>query len=243
MRRSVKITLALLATGAGGVLTLRSCSDDAELFAADEAACTKGLAGRDDAADACGAMFRQAAVDHARTAPRFADRAACEEATGGSCAPLDVAGTATAPGGTPADAGAPAVAQAFIPVMAGVMIGRALAPAGGFLPVYGGRDPCLLAGRPDCGAAGGTAGGSTTASNTGSNTGTGGTTGSGARAAGRSFWYSGTSYVGNSAAAGSASTPRTVTSLSTGGVQSAAARAGRAGGFGASAAAHAGGGG
>ena len=154
----------------------------------------------------CAAMFRQADEEHARNAPKFSDENQCRNVTGGECRSVsDGSGN-----------------NVFIPLMAGIMMGRALAPAGGFVPVYGGRDPCAtVQGTPSCGSSSSTA------------------------SSGGRYWYSGGSYVGSSASGSSSAT-----SVNDAGVRSVAAASPRAaavssstahaGGFGESASAHAG---
>ncbi|MFC0410025.1 DUF1190 domain-containing protein [Roseomonas elaeocarpi] len=242
MRRSTTITLTLLA-GAGLGLAYCNRDPDTEGVLETQAACVDRLG--DEAASECAEVFRSARLSHAATAPRFSSAEACRAATGSDCAPLgaepsqadDVPGASpwTAPGASP---GAATAASTFIPVMAGVMIGRALSDGTrGATPVYAGAAP------PACPP--GTQGGAgCTASSSGSG---------GAGGGGRRYWYSGNSYAGSSDGEARGGFRRAATSAEGEGLLSRGARTGssyaraggsvsRAGGLGFSAAAHAGGG-
>ena len=126
MRKTTAIRLTLLSAAS---LALAGCGDDAtsqDTMFATEAACIQAYGSDDEAA--CRESFRAAAAEHEATAPRFADVAACEVQTGGTCANA---------------APRPGLAGYVIPAMAGVLIGRALADnSRPVMPVYGGRPGC-----------------------------------------------------------------------------------------------------
>jgi len=228
MRRSRTVTLTLLA---GTGLAVAACDSEpaGEGVLESRSACVQELGA---AVSECDAVFRSARATHAATAPRFPSAEACREAVGGECAdlaeePRDGRGLPWA--GTPA--------AVFIPVMAGVMIGRALSDGSrGATPVYAGRRPPDTAcppemqGREGCPPA-------STASGSG----------------GGHYWYSGSSYAGYSGSGGSGGYRPASASPAAGGAMarnaqavSSASRSGvsasRSGGLGLSAAAHSGGG-
>jgi len=234
MRRSAAVTLTLLA-GAGLSLAYCSGDPDPEGVLETEAACVDRLG--DDAATECAEVFQSARVAHAATAPRFDSAEACQAAIGTDCTPLDR---------EPRASGAPlasAAGSVFIPAMAGVMIGRALADGTrGATPVYAGGVPpaCLpgVPGAPGCPPA--------------PSSGLGGS-GSSAAGAGRRYWYSGGAFAGSSEGEGRAGFRRGSPSAGGEGLLSRGARSGgalggsgrsgsRSGGLGFSASAHAGGG-
>ena len=127
MRKTRAIRLTLLSAAS---LALVGCGDDAtnaDTMFATEAACIQAYGSDGEAA--CRESFRAAAAEHEATAPRFADVAACEAETGGRC-------EATGP--------RPGTASTIVPLMAGVLIGRALADRSRpVVPVYGGAPGCL----------------------------------------------------------------------------------------------------
>ena len=234
MRRSTAITLTLLA-GTGLMVADCDTDPDTEGVLETTAACVDRLGAA--AASECDAVFRSAMMTHEATAPRFGSAETCNTETGSVCIPLELVPGAT--GSTPWAANAAAV---FIPMMAGVMIGRALSDdTRGAAPVYSGRPP------PACppGAPGNNTCGATSAGSTGG----GGGGGSGARR----YWYSGTSYAGVSDSDARSGFQRASISVQGDGLLSrgagtastfsrAGSTASRAGGLGFSAAAHAGGG-
>jgi len=125
MRRTAAIRLTLLSAAS---LALVSCGEDAtesDTMFAHEAACMAAYG--DDGRRACAEAFSSARADHQVTAPRFPTQSTCETETGGNC---EMAGKP----------GAPSYA---IPVLAGVLIGRALAGGGGraVMPLYAGGAP------------------------------------------------------------------------------------------------------
>jgi uncharacterized protein YgiB involved in biofilm formation len=234
MRRSATVTLTLLA-GAGLSLAYCSGDPDAEGVLETQAACTDRLGG--DAAAECAEVFQSARVTHAATAPRFDSAEACRAAIGTDCTPLE---------NEPRAAGVPwasAAGSVFIPAMAGVMIGRALADGTrGATPVYaGGVPPACLPGTPGVS-------GCPPASSSGSASSGGSATGGGRR-----YWYSGSAFAGSSQDEGQAGFRRASPSTGGEGLLSRGARPGghssssglsgsRSGGLGFSAAAHASGG-
>lgn len=130
MRRSAAVRLTLLSAAS---VALLACGEDGppegETLFANEAACREAFR---NAADAeCREAFRLAEAQHLATAPRFPDTARCEAETGGPCETV----------------GRPGLAAYAIPVMAGVLLGRAAAGGGprNVLPVYGGRPPAQCA--------------------------------------------------------------------------------------------------
>ena len=129
MRRSSSVRLTILA---GASLSLAACGDgqpppgSGDTFVATRAACTE-IFGQ-DASESCRSAFRQAEEQHIRSAPRFASMEQCRTETGSACQ----------------TAGWPGVGEWVIPVMGGVLLGRAISGDGGMrgvLPVYGGRPP------------------------------------------------------------------------------------------------------
>jgi len=237
MRRSTTVTLTLLASAGLGLAYLNGEADpDPEGVLESQAACVDRLGG--DASAECAEVFQSARITHATSAPRFDSAEACRAATGAECTPLDREPRGDGP---PL---APAAAAAFIPTMAGVMIGRALADGTrGATPVYaGGVPPACLSGTPGLP-------GCPPVSSTGS--------GGGGSVSGRRYWYSGNAFAGSSEAGGRAGF-RTASPSAGGqemlsrGAQSggsglsngrSGSRSGsRSGGLGFSAAAHAGGG-
>ena len=238
MHRSTTITLTLLA-GAGLGLVYCHNEQDADGVLESEAACVARLG--DDASSECADVFQSAREDHARTAPRFSSAEDCRAATGADCMALDASGTSR----TPDTPWASTAASVFIPVMAGVMIGRALSDGTrGALPVYAGAPPpaCQpgLPAIPGCLPPSSSPG--TSSSSTGS------------RGSGSSrYWYSGNNFAGSSQGDESSGFRRASTTsqgdgLLSRGVRSgsisgqAGASASRSGGLGFSASAHSGGG-
>lgn len=150
MRRSAAVRLTLLSAAS---VALLACGEDGppegETLFTNEAACREAF--RNAADEECREAFRIAEANHLATAPRFPDTARCEAETGGPCEVV----------------GRPGLASYAIPVMAGVLLGRA-ASAGGprnVLPVYGGRPPAQCTpqpggppppGPPECPRTGGT---------------------------------------------------------------------------------------
>ena len=136
MRKTTAIRLTLLSAAS---LALAGCGDDAmsqDTMFANEAACIQAYGA--DGAAACRASFSAATAEHQATAPRFADVAACETETGGRCEATGLK---------------PGIASTIIPVMAGVLIGRALADnSRPVMPLYGGRPGCGpgAPGTPEC---------------------------------------------------------------------------------------------
>ena len=127
MRRTAAIQITLLSAAS---LALVACGEDATqndtLFATRDA-CIRAYG--DDGRAACEEAFRAAQVEHFATAPQFPDQAGCEAQTGGACQM----------------ASKPGLAAFAVPVMAGVLIGRALSDGGArpVMPVYGGGpQPC-----------------------------------------------------------------------------------------------------
>lgn len=235
MRRSTTITLTLLA-GAG--LGLAYCNGggepDTEGVLETQAACVGRLGA--EAVSECEDVFQSARATHAATAPRFDSADACRAATGTDCTPLS---------GEPRPAGAPwaSASGVFIPVMAGVMIGRLLADGTrGATPVYaGGLPPGCLPGTPGPNCPPPTSSSTSSSSSSSSSSGSS-----------RRYWYSGGSYAGSSDGAGRAGfRPATASSQGEGllsrnartssGVGRSASGS-RSGGLGFSAAAHSGGG-
>ncbi|MCR0984405.1 DUF1190 domain-containing protein [Roseomonas populi] len=182
MRRSSKIALTLVAGAGIGAWAVGAFSGDRdeEGVLTSEAACVERLGS--DAGPECGDVFRDAAAEHARTAPRYASEQECREATGGECTGV----------GASKSAGATA-ASLFIPAMAGVMVGRLLADGTrGAMPVYAGAAPPPGACPP----------GATQPGCPPSNGSSRGSSGGGGGSGGRAYWYSGTSYAGTSEGAG-----------------------------------------
>jgi len=177
MRRSRTIRLTLLA---GSAVLLHACGgedvDSVDVVIPDLAACVAHF-GAGAQAD-CERTMASAQQEHTRSAPRFADLAACREATGSDCeeAPANRASdTALAP---------PTTGSIAIPILAGVLVGRMMGNGAGRVttPLYAGRAPrdCLpgqSAGLSNCAPAGSRSGGGT---------------------GGRCF-YSGSSYAGSTA--------------------------------------------
>lgn len=136
MRRSATIRLTLLSAAS---LAMAGCGGDPtteDTIFGTEAACIRAYGSDGEAA--CRESFAAAAAEHRATAPRFTDMAACEAETGGRCETV---------------AGKPGLAATIVPVMAGVLIGRALADASRpVMPVYGGRPGCPpgAAPTPEC---------------------------------------------------------------------------------------------
>ncbi|RVT95567.1 DUF1190 domain-containing protein [Rhodovarius crocodyli] len=167
MRRSTAVTITLLSTAA---IALVWCGDgptppEGDTLFTSEDACRASF-GSDDTA-ACRDAFADARQRHEATAPRFTERAICENQTGGECT------TVSQPNGT----------SLFIPVMAGVLIGRVLASGGprSVMPLYAGAQancpPGIQPLPPGCAAP------RPTSSST---------------SGGRGFYYSGSSYMGDS---------------------------------------------
>ncbi len=127
MRKTTAIHLTLLSAAS---LAMVGCGDDRtsqDTMFADEAACIQAYGSDGEAA--CRETFRAAAAEHQATAPRFADVAACESQTGGTC--------------QVAEGPKPGMASVILPVMAGVLIGRALSDnSRPVMPLYGGRPGC-----------------------------------------------------------------------------------------------------
>ena len=167
MRRSTAVTITLLSTAA---IALVWCGDgptppEGDTLFTSEDACRASF-GSDDTA-ACRDAFADARQRHEATAPRFTERATCENQTGGECTSI------SQPNGT----------SLFIPVMAGVLIGRVLAGGGprSVMPLYAGAQancpPGVQPLPPGCAAP-------RTASSTSSS--------------GRGYYYSGGRYMGDS---------------------------------------------
>lgn len=231
MRRSREIRLTLLVAGG---LSLSACGSkpDTDFVAPDIRACLERFG--NGAADTCQETFSRADADHLRNAPRFQSREECRESTGGDCAPASQASGAS-------PWGASSLTQTFIPVMAGVLIGRATASGErAATPVYSGLAP-----RGDCPE--GQVQNSERSCVPRS---------SGSSGGGYHHWYSGGAYMGGSPAGtdgrmgrnmpvalsplGTSNLNNIVSSPSSARSGSAAV-AGRSGGFGASGASHGGG--
>lgn len=133
MRKTTAIRLTLLSAAS---LAMVGCGDDRtsqDTMFADEAACIQAYGSDGEAA--CRESFRAAAAEHQATAPRFADVAACETETGGRCQVTE--------------GPKPGMASMVLPVMAGVLIGRALSDySRPVMPLYGGRPGCPPGGPP-----------------------------------------------------------------------------------------------
>jgi len=161
MRRSRTIRLTLLA---GSALLLHACGgedvDSVDVVIPNLAACVARF-GAGAQAD-CERTMASAQQEHTRSAPRFADLAACREATGSDCeeAPANRASDkALAP---------PTTGSIAIPVLAGVLVGRMMGSGAGRVttPLYAGRAPreCppgQSAALSDCAPAGSRSSGST----------------------------------------------------------------------------------
>lgn len=124
MRRTAAIRLTLLSAAS---LAMVGCDDGprTEVFehvVTTEAACRATFGS--EARDACSAAFTEAEDEHLASAPRFADTAQCEAETASQCRTITT----------------PTLASYAIPVMTGVLIGRAIGGGPrGLLPVYGGQ--------------------------------------------------------------------------------------------------------
>jgi len=178
MRRSRTIRLTLLA---GSALLLHACGgedvDSVDVVIPNLAACVARF-GAGAQAD-CERTMANAQQEHTSSAPRFADLAACREATGSDCeeAPANRASDkALAP---------PTTGSIAIPVLAGVLVGRMMGSGAGRVttPLYAGRAPreCppgQSAALSDCAPAGSRSSGST----------------------GGRYFYSGGSFAGSTAA-------------------------------------------
>jgi len=133
MRRTAAIRLTLLSAAS---LAMVGCDDGprqdvTEHIVTTEAACraTFGSAAR----DACSAAFIEAEEEHLASAPRFADTAQCQAETASECRVIT----------------SPSLASYAIPVMTGVLIGRAIGGGPrGLLPVYGGQGLPPIPGQP-----------------------------------------------------------------------------------------------
>ena len=124
MRRSATVHLTLLSAASLALVACSKAPPEGETIFSTTEACTQAF-GRDGDA-ACTQAFTEARATHLATAPRFTDVAGCETETGGRCE----------------EVGRPGIASYAIPVMAGVLLGRALADGSrSVLPVYGGRAP------------------------------------------------------------------------------------------------------
>lgn len=116
MRRSRVVTLTLLAA----VASLPGCDDpptEKDSIVQDVAACVARYG--DEARADCTESYSKAVELHQRNAPRYETEEACRENTGSVC--------------TPPASGA---MNAFIPLMAGMMIGRMSAGTSNVAPVY-----------------------------------------------------------------------------------------------------------
>ena len=178
MRRSRTIRLTLLA---GSAILLQACGgedvDSVDVVIPDLAACV-GRFGVEAQSD-CEQTMANAQLAHVRSAPRFADLAACREATGSDCeeAPANRASDkALVP---------PTTGSIAIPILAGVLVGRMIGSGAGRVttPLYAGRPPgeCLpgqQTGLTGCAPASSRSGGGT----------------------GGRYFYSGGSFAGSTAA-------------------------------------------
>ncbi|MBC6983009.1 DUF1190 domain-containing protein [Caulobacter sp. 17J80-11] len=120
-RRSASVGFSVLGLSAATVLAgceqrVEAPAEETPVYASVEQCRQENMA------EDCDTAFQQAKADHARTAPKFADKAACEADWGaGSCEEQP-----------PVQAGGHSV---FMPMMMGFLIGRAF--GGGGYPVYG----------------------------------------------------------------------------------------------------------
>ncbi|MGE0723481.1 MAG: DUF1190 domain-containing protein [Alphaproteobacteria bacterium] len=170
MKRSRAIRLVLL--GSVGLVGLAGCDDaptTSENFFRDPAECRKVL----DAAS-CDSQFADAKKEHAKTAPRFTSREACEDKFGKeNCAPLSSYESAAEgkPGeAKPAQPGQQ-TAQAsgsnfFVPLMLGYLGGQLMGRAGqAAQPVYRDRQNTAYTGSRSIGTYSGSRLSASTATN------------------------------------------------------------------------------
>jgi len=142
MKRSGSIRLALL--GTASLLSLAACDQaedplaSAQLFS-DAQACETA-----QNPDECRASLGQAKEEHARTAPKFTSREACE-------AEFGAANCVQAPGeGAPGQT-AHAGGSWFMPAMLGFMMGRMMGGGFGATPLYRDANNTAYAGRQPLG--------------------------------------------------------------------------------------------
>ncbi len=124
MRRSTAVHLTLLSAASLAMVSCSKAPPAGETVYSSTEACTQAFGS--DGQAACATAFTEARATHLATAPRFPDTARCEAETGGRCE----------------EVGKPGIISYAVPVMAGVLLGRALADGSRpVLPVYGGRAP------------------------------------------------------------------------------------------------------
>ncbi len=124
MRRSASVQLTILSAASLALVACSKAPPEGETVFSTTEACMEAFGSNGQSA--CSTAFTEARTAHLATAPRFADAARCEAETGGRCE----------------EVGKPGLVSYAIPVMAGVLLGRALADGSRpVLPVYGARAP------------------------------------------------------------------------------------------------------
>jgi uncharacterized protein YgiB involved in biofilm formation len=141
IRRSKQITLTIGA--AAGLTLLAGCDKDPvpqDTVFSSVQECVAAFGS--NALDTCTQTFQRARDSHMANAPRYASRQECREETGSDCVALDMPAQGAASSPWANQSAAATAAQVFIPAMAGVLIGRAMADGSrGMMPVYSGMSP------------------------------------------------------------------------------------------------------